>query len=206
MSIFHKKLNLDYSIRSQMYPRSRKCLIRETTLCSTENPTYRAGNSRDLFRFRRYRVEKISSPAKMQYANTWTPWRYVRVRKQRRSSSRSSSVAPERLGLGRLSLSYWRLVVSWLVALFYYDYNSMPACTLSYRATQKKLPTRKAKHVIGWEKKKEEKEKKETKSAIRASRHQRANVSRLSKISSLPVPRVSRIILCIYNLSPVKGN
>lgn len=96
----------------------------------------------------------------MQYANTWTPWRYVRVRKQRRSSSSSSSVAPERLGLGRLSLSYWRLVVSWLVALFYYDYNSMPACTLSYRATQKKLPTRKAKHVIGWEKKKEEEEKK----------------------------------------------
>ena len=96
----------------------------------------------------------------MRYANTWTPWRYVRVRKQRRSSSSSSSVAPERLGLGRLSLSYWRLVVSWLVALFYYDYNSMPACTLSYRATQKKLPTRKAKHVIGREKKKKKEKRK----------------------------------------------
>lgn len=47
------------------------------------------------------------------------------------SSSSSSVAPPERLGLGRLSLSYWRLVVSWLVALFYYDYNSMPAapCT-----------------------------------------------------------------------------
>ena len=62
----------------------------------------------------------------------YVPWRHVCTcaRNQRRSSSSSSSVTPERLGLGRLSLSYWRLVVSWLVALFYYDYNSMPACTL----------------------------------------------------------------------------
>lgn len=58
----------------------------------------------------------------------------------------SSNTAPrhaaagKRLGLGRLSLSYWRgLVVSWLVSLFCLDCTSMPACsTLSYRAIQKR--------------------------------------------------------------------